>query len=82
MASTVAFVILIFTFFSRVFSFDVSGAIISGFCTIFTGILSLYELHMKRLNNKIRRNFGFLFTYIGRAAFVFLYLHYSLSFTL
>ena len=73
MASTVTFLFLIFNFFSRVLSLDVSGAIISGFCIIFTGILSLYELHMKKLNKTIRRNFGFLFTYIGRAAYVFLY---------
>ncbi|CBK23692.2 uncharacterized protein [Blastocystis hominis] len=71
MASTVTFIFLIFNFINKIFSLDVSGAIISGFCVIFTGILSLYELHMKRLNRTIRRNFGFLFTYIGRAIFVF-----------
>ena len=73
MASTACFFFLIFTFFSKVLSLDISGTIISGFCVIFTGILSLYELHMKRLNRTIRKNFGFLFTYIGRAAYVFLY---------
>lgn len=28
---------------------------------------------MKKLNERFRKNFGFLFTYIGRSAFIFLY---------
>ena len=59
--------------------FGIIGNIISpgkmlmnGFSILFAGILCLYELQIKKLGNKLRKLYGFLYTYIGRACYLFL----------
>lgn len=69
-------VIVFFAFFGAINStlnLSLNLALLYSFCFLFAGILGLYELHMKKLNERFRKNFGFLFTYIGRSAFIFLY---------
>ena len=58
---------------SVIASFDLAAIILNAFCIIFCGILCLYELQMKRLGRKFRKLYGFLYTYIGRALYIFLY---------
>lgn len=76
-AGLVVTVFSLFIFFSRLLQLQVNDTIISGYCVIFAGILTLYELHLKKLNRRFRLEYGFLFTYIGRACYVFLYLFSS-----
>ena len=76
-AGLVVTVFSLFIFFSRLLQLQVNDTIISGYCFIFAGILTLYELHLKKLNRRFRLEYGFLFTYIGRACYVFLYLFSS-----
>lgn len=47
--------------------------LMDAFSILFAGILCLYEMQMKKLGQKMRRLYGFLYTYIGRAAYLFLY---------
>ena len=61
-------------------AFGIIGNIISpgkmlmnAFSILFAGILCLYELQIKKLGNKLRKLYGFLYTYIGRASYLFLY---------
>ena len=61
-----------FSAISSVLTLSVNLVLLYSFCLLFAGILGLYELHMKKLNERIRRNFGFLFTYIGRSVYIFL----------
>ena len=56
---------------SVIASFDLAAIILNAFCIIFCGILCLYELQMKRLGRKFRKLYGFLYTYIGRALYIF-----------
>ena len=66
-------VFLILSLFSTVLSFNLNKLLLTSYCLLFNGILCLYELHMKKLGDRFRRNFGFLFTYIGRSIFIFLF---------
>lgn len=50
--------------------------LMDAFSVLFAGILCLYEMQMKKLGQKMRRLYGFLYTYIGRAAYLFLYSHF------
>lgn len=53
-------------------SLNLYTLILNSFCILFSGILALYELQMKKLVKKFRVYYGFLYTYIGRACFVVL----------
>ena len=66
-------VFLILSLFSTILSFNLNKLLLTSYCLLFNGILCLYELHMKKLGDRFRRNFGFLFTYIGRSIFIFLF---------
>ena len=54
-------------------SFNIFRLLVGGFSILFLGILLLYELQMKKLSKKLRVQYGFLYTYIGRALYVMLY---------
>ena len=71
----VVIVVEIFGIFSTIASiFTNPGAIIlNGFCVLFCFILCLYEAQFKKLSKKLRRLYGFLYTYIGRALYIFLF---------
>ena len=58
---------------SLITSFDVFRLLMGSFSILFLGILLLYELQMKKLSKKFRVLYGFLYTYIGRAVYVMLY---------
>lgn len=58
-------------------SFNVFRLLVGGFSILFLGILLLYELQMKKLGKKLRVHYGFLYTYIGRAVYVMLYVFSS-----
>ena len=65
-------VFLFLSLLSTNVTFNLNKLLLTCYCLLFNGILCLYELHMKKLGERFRRNFGFLFTYIGRSIFVFL----------
>lgn len=65
-------VFLFLSLLSTIVTFNLNKLLLTCYCLLFNGILCLYELHMKKLGERFRRNFGFLFTYIGRSIFVFL----------
>ncbi len=58
---------------SLITSFNVFRLLMGSFSILFLGILLLYELQMKKLGKKFRVLYGFLYTYIGRAVYVMLY---------
>lgn len=60
--------------FNSALSLSVNLTLLYSFGFLFAAILALYELHMKKLGARIRRNFGFLYTYIGRSLYIFLYI--------
>ena len=51
--------------------FDVAGTMISVYAILFALIYLLYECRLKSMDEKIRRNFGFLYTYKGHAGLNF-----------
>lgn len=68
----VVIVVEIFGIFGTIFS-NPAAIILNGFCVLFCFILCLYELQLKRLSKKLRKSYGFLYTYIGRALYIFLF---------
>ena len=70
----IVIVLKIFGFFA---GFNIYSILLNCFCILFCGILALYELQMKKLTKKFRVLYGFLYTYIGRAAYVVLYFIWS-----
>ena len=54
-------------------SLDLSTFLLTAYCFLFSGILFLFELHTKRIGDRFRVEYGFLFTYIGRCLYIFLY---------
>ena len=66
-------VFLVLSLFSTIMSFNLNKLLLTSYCLLFNSILCLYELHMKKLGDRLRRNYGFLFTYIGRSVFIFLF---------
>ena len=65
--------IAFFSIISYVLALDVRSVLLTGYCILFSALLFLFELHAKKINRKLRINFGFMFTYIGRSIFIFLY---------
>lgn len=53
-------------------SLNVSTFLLTAYCFLFSGILFLFELHTKRIGDRFRAEYGFLFTYIGRCLYIFL----------
>lgn len=62
----------ILTSISYLLNFNISTFLLSAYCCLFSGILFLFELHTKRINNRFKAEYGFLFTYIGRSVFILL----------
>ncbi|KNB46549.1 hypothetical protein JH06_0081 [Blastocystis sp. subtype 4] len=60
----------ILTSISYLLNFNISTFLLSAYCCLFSGILFLFELHTKRINNRFKAEYGFLFTYIGRSVFI------------
>lgn len=59
---------------SGLFSFirlNITGTLVSLYVIMFGLLFLLFECRLNRMEEKIRRNFGFLYSYKGRAAFIF-----------
>ena len=65
--------IALFSIISYVLTLDVRSILLTGYCILFSALLFLFELHTKKINRKLRVNYGFMFTYVGRSVFIFLY---------
>lgn len=50
---------------------DIAGSLVSIYVIIFALVLFLFECRLKRMEAKIRQNFGFLYSFKGRAGFIF-----------
>ena len=67
-------IIIVFNIFGILGNLLNPGLILmNAFSILFAGILCLYEMQMKKLGQKLRRLYGFLYTYIGRSLYLFLY---------
>ena len=65
--------IALFSIISYVLTLDVRSILLTSYCILFSALLFLFELHTKKINRKLRINYGFMFTYVGRSVFIFLY---------
>lgn len=73
--------------FSGLFSFltlNFTGTLVSIYVILLGVIFFFFELRIKKMDERIRRNFGFLYSYKGRAAFIFFvgFLDFGMSSTL
>ncbi|RHY20423.1 hypothetical protein DYB25_007241 [Aphanomyces astaci] len=50
---------------------NVTGALLSMYVVLFGLLFLLFECRLKSMESRIRANFGFLFSYNGRAGFIF-----------
>uniref|UniRef100_K3WSM4 Golgi apparatus membrane protein TVP15 n=1 Tax=Globisporangium ultimum (strain ATCC 200006 / CBS 805.95 / DAOM BR144) TaxID=431595 RepID=K3WSM4_GLOUD len=50
---------------------NITGTLVSIYVIMFGILFLLFECRLSRMENKIRANFGFLYSYKGRAAFIF-----------
>lgn len=60
--------------FNGLFSFikaDITGTLISLYVMMFGLLFLLFECRLSRMEGRIRSNFGFLYSYKGRASFIF-----------
>ena len=55
-----------------VFKGHLSEAFISSYLLLFALLLLLFEMNNLRFEEKLRKNYGFLFTYKGRGCFLLL----------
>ena len=66
-------IIIVFNIFGILGNLLNPGVILmNAFSIVFAGILCLYEMQMKKLGQKLRRLYGFLYTYIGRSLYLVL----------
>ncbi|KAK8791192.1 hypothetical protein WA171_002141 [Blastocystis sp. BT1] len=64
-------IIIVFNIFGILGNLLNPGVILmNAFSIVFAGILCLYEMQMKKLGQKLRRLYGFLYTYIGRSLYL------------
>lgn len=63
---------------------NITGTLVSIYVIMFGILFLLFECRLSRMENKIRANFGFLYSYKGRAAFIFFigFLDFGMSSTL
>ncbi|DAZ93532.1 TPA: hypothetical protein N0F65_000148 [Lagenidium giganteum] len=60
--------------FSGIFSFvtlNITGALVAVYVIMFGILFLLFECRLSRMETRIRANFGFLYSYKGRACFIF-----------
>jgi hypothetical protein len=50
---------------------NITGTLVSIYVIMFGLLFLLFECRLSRMETKIRQNFGFLYSYKGRAAFIF-----------
>jgi len=72
-----------FTGFFSFLSLNLTGTLISVYVIFFGLTLFLFECRLKKMEDKIRLNFGFLYSFKGRAGFLFFigFLDFGLSST-
>jgi hypothetical protein len=63
---------------------NITGTLVSIYVIMFGILFLLFECRLSRMETKIRANFGFLYSYKGRAAFIFFigFLDFGMSSTL
>lgn len=57
----------------NIVSFDMATILLNAYSIYFGLQMFLLELQLKRLGQSLRNNYGFLFSYLGRALYIILY---------
>ncbi|KAF0685591.1 Aste57867_22559 [Aphanomyces stellatus] len=55
----------------NIITLNITGALVSIYVIVFGALFLLFECRLSSMETRIRRNFGFLYSYKGRAAFIF-----------
>lgn len=64
------FIVYPFTFLSSAATFDITSTFFAAYCVMFALLLICFECNIATFQTKLRRNFGFLFSFAGRTAFL------------